>query len=103
MATYNTPCYQGTLIIDGKYFNDTPALSAGEVKLGNQCIIFGNAYAGTPDIDNTIYQNRIYHSIPSLLKHVSPTSDEISAAQANGATPSLPVDAIRTVEFLTKK
>jgi hypothetical protein len=103
MATYNAPCYYGSLMIDGKYFNNTPALSNAQVNLWSQCIVLGNAYAGTPDVDNTIYQNRIYHTIPSLLKHVSPTSAELTAAETNGMTPSLAVDAIRTVEFLTQK
>ena len=33
MDAYNTPCYYGSLIIDGQYFNNTPALSAGQVNL----------------------------------------------------------------------
>lgn len=38
-----------------------------------------------------------------MMKHVSPTPDEINAAEQNGATPSLPIDIIRYVEFLTPK
>jgi hypothetical protein len=37
------------------------------------------------------------------MKHVSPTPDELTAAEQNGATPSLPIDMIRYVEFLTPK
>jgi hypothetical protein len=68
-------------MIDGKYFQNKPTLSAAQVNLGSQCIIPGNAYAGTPDVDNTIYHNRVYHTIPSLLRHISPTSAELAAAE----------------------
>lgn len=54
-------------------------------------------------VDNTIYHDRAYHTIPSLMKHVSPTPDELSAAEKNGTTPSLAIDIVRSVEFLTPK
>ncbi len=41
--------------------------------------------------------------MPGFLKHVSPTDEEISAAESNGVTPSLPVDMVRYLEFLTPK
>jgi hypothetical protein len=44
-----------------------------------------------------------YHTIPSLLRHVSPTSAEIEAAKNTNITPSLPIDMVRYVEFLTPK
>lgn len=33
LAVYNSPCYYGSLIIDGKYFNNTASLSVGQVNL----------------------------------------------------------------------
>ncbi len=50
-----------------------------------------------------MYENRSYRTIPSLWKHVSPTSDEISATEKNGVTPSIPVDIERGFEFITLK
>ncbi len=38
-----------------------------------------------------------------MMKHVSPTPAELSAAESNGATPSLAIDVVRSVEFLTPK
>lgn len=37
------------------------------------------------------------------MYHISPTQDEISAADANGVTPNLPINIVRSVEFVTKK
>lgn len=37
------------------------------------------------------------------MKHVSPTNAEIAAAEKNGMTPSLAIDIVRSVEFLTPK
>ena len=37
------------------------------------------------------------------MRHVSPTAAELSAAESNGATPSLAVDVVRSVEFLTPR
>lgn len=53
-------------------------------------------------MDTTVYEDRVFHTIPSLLHHISPTDDEIQAAEDNGVTPSLPVDMVRYVEFLTQ-
>ncbi len=50
-----------------------------------------------------MYQNLSYHTIPSLLTHISPTSEEIGAATANSITPNIPVDMVRSVDFLTPK
>ncbi len=55
------------------------------------------------EVDKTQYEDRYYHTIPSVWSHISPTDDEIIAAKTNGMTPSLPVDQIRYVEFLTPK
>lgn len=35
------------------------------------------------------------------MKHVSPTKEEIQKAEKSGSTPSLAVDTVRSVEFLT--
>lgn len=53
--------------------------------------------------DITHYEDRYYHTIPSLWKHISPTDEEIVAATTNGVTPSTPIDIKRSVEFLTAK
>ena len=94
VAEYSTrSCFAGSLILDGRV-----------VKQGNNvCITYGNPESGNPDIDTTVYENRSYRSIPSLWKHLSPTSEEIAAATQNGVTPSLPVDIKRSIEFLTAK
>lgn len=54
-------------------------------------------------IDITDYKDMDFHTIPSLMKHVSPTNKEINAAESSGITPSLPVDMVRYVEFYTPK
>ncbi len=54
-------------------------------------------------VDNTLYEDVSYHTIPSILRHVSPTEEEIKAAKDTGVTPSIPVDMVRYVEFLTPK
>ena len=41
--------------------------------------------------------------VDGLLHHVSPTSEEIAAAKANGVTPNLAIDMRRYVEFMTPK
>ncbi len=38
-----------------------------------------------------------------MMRHISPTDEEITAAETNGVTPSLPVDTVRYLEFLTPK
>lgn len=54
-------------------------------------------------MDNTVYRNYRYHTIPSLMRHVSPTPTELAAAENNPATPSLAIDVVRSLEFLTPK
>lgn len=53
------------------------------------------------DIDNTTYRDIYYHTIDSMIHHTSPTTEEVAAAQENGATPNLPVDIVRSVEFMS--
>ena len=55
------------------------------------------------EIDNTVYEDTIGHTISSMMRHISPTETEIQAAEANKMTPSLPVDMVRYLEFLTPK
>lgn len=54
-------------------------------------------------MDYTNYRTLNYHTIDGILYHISPTEEEIAAADENGATPSLPININRSVEFLTKK
>lgn len=70
-------------------------------RIARTCIMIGGDTESS--VDTTTYENQIFHTIPSLLHHISPTDDEIAAAKQNGVTPSLPVDMIRYVEFLTPK
>ncbi len=63
---------------------------------------YGYGY-GYNYVDDTIHEDRYYHTIPSVWSHVSPTDEELSGAKANGITPSLAIDQIRFVEFLTPK
>ena len=59
--------------------------------------------AETSSTDNTQYKNIVFHTIPSLYQHISPTDEEIAAAKANKVTPSLPIDMVRYVEFVTPR
>lgn len=54
-------------------------------------------------IDRTKYQDVTYHTIPGILRHASPTDTEFDAAVQNGATPNLPIDMVRYLEFMTPK
>jgi hypothetical protein len=100
IADYNEggSCLYGSLILDQQYFDGTRLVST-EQAIGNQC----KQVSDSNESDNTRYENRYYHTIDSLVKHVSPTQREIMAAKENGSTPSIPVDIIRSVEFLTPK
>ena len=54
-------------------------------------------------VNYTNYRTLKYHTIDGVLRHISPTQEEISAADKNGVTPNLPIDINRSIEFLTKK
>lgn len=82
-------CYAGSLYLDGS-----------KVKTITKTCIYSNDNWTT---DETLYQDQYFHTIPSVLRHISPTDEEFNAAKKNGVTPSLPVDMIRYVEFLTPK
>lgn len=94
MSDYTTQsCLVGSVFLDGKAVQTS----------ANSCIRETGTVDSPSSVDDTLYEDRYYHSIPSLAKHISPTSAEISAAESNGATPSLPVDIVRSFEFLTPK
>ncbi len=95
-----TACLQWWLILDGKYFDGT-LMTPTPTLLGSSCKLWWSE--STEPVDNTRYEDRYYHTIDSLMKHVSPTEAELQAALSNGATPSLAVDVIRSLEFLTPK
>jgi hypothetical protein len=103
IAGYSTACTYGTISIDGRYLNGAGSLGSTPSNFGTPCITDTAATESSDasSTDNTLYQNQSYHTITSLLHHVSPTDDEIAAATANGATPSLAINVIRSVEFLT--
>lgn len=96
-------CFVGNVYVDG----------ASEKALNHLCYLdeSGVIYSSLASIpltssgysDITHYENRYYHTVPSLWKHISPEEKEIAAAKENGVTPSLPVDIKRSVEFLTAK
>jgi hypothetical protein len=82
------PCVVGTLKVDG----------VTKKSATNSCIVYdmdGNS------IDNTIYEDVAFHTIPSILRHISPTDEELAAADNSSLVPSLPVDMVRYMEFLT--
>lgn len=84
-------CFAGSLSLDGR-----------KVRSGtNTCSEIRGNGEDQQEIDTTVYEDRAYHSIPSLWRHISPTSEEISAAEKNGVTPSIPVDIERSFEFIT--
>lgn len=92
-------CFAGSISLDGKVI----------ASINNTCI---NTYTAGSDaeggtysytVDNTRYENRYYHSIPSTVTHVSPTPEEYQAAESNATTPSLPIDEVRSLEFFTPK
>jgi hypothetical protein len=89
-------CFEGTLTLDGKVI-------AG---VSSPCITYpvSSGEASPSDAtDNTTYEDQVYHTIPSILFHKSPTNDEYQSAKKNGATQSLAIDHDRYVEFLTPK
>lgn len=88
------PCIKGNLSLDG----------VNILSKNNSCTSSITDESGALIIiDSTQYQDEIYHTIPSLFKHVSPTDEEINAAKMNTITPSIPVDMVRYVEFITPK
>jgi hypothetical protein len=88
-------CLSWELWVDGKALK----------KATKTCIVStpGTESIDGSTIDTTLYENRYYHTIPSIWSHTSPTDSEILAAEANKVTPSLAIDQIRFVEFLTPK
>ncbi len=94
MREYSTrTCFAGSIFLNGQV-----------LKVANNiCIQTMGGGDSTYEVDNTFYEDRYYHTIPSIWSHASPTNAEISAAKINGITPSLAIDQIRYVEFLTPK
>ena len=77
----NRGCYSGTLTLDGTILQTA----------NRDCSA------------STTYENFTFHTIPSILRHASPTPQEIEVAKKSQTTPSLPVDIKRYAEFLTPK
>lgn len=89
-----SPCVKGNLSLDGVIIlSKNSSCSSTTVDESGALMI----------VDSTQYHDEIYHTIPSLFKHVSPTDEEINAAKMNTVTPSIPVDMVRYVEFITPK
>ncbi|MBC7503535.1 VCBS repeat-containing protein [Candidatus Gracilibacteria bacterium] len=86
-------CINGALTLDGKSI----------MNKSNTCITTSGPADDLITIDETQYKNVIFHTIPSLYHHNSPTDEEILAAKSNTVTPSLPIDIERYVEFFTPK
>ncbi len=99
ISTINRPCI--TFDINSNPLDNTNT-NGNSVDSTNTDGNINNTITGTM-VDNTRYENQFFHTIPSILHHVSPTESEISAAKSNGLTPSLAVDMDRYVEFLTPK
>jgi hypothetical protein len=88
--TNKSTCYNGTVTRDGTIVAQS----------NRTCKEFIGAWDDITEIDKTIYESVSFHTIPSLLRHVSPTEAEVAAAENNWATPSLPVDMVRYLEYL---
>lgn len=83
----------------------------GEIVLDGQVIeksdrsctmLVGSAEDSTMG-DKTTYRDIVYHTIDGISHHTSPTIEELAAAKKNGATPSLAIDTVRYIEFVTPK
>lgn len=96
MERYNgsTDCLIGTLSIDGQNFQNN-----------NSCIYTtkSGSDGDSETVNRTNYRNLSYHTIDGILYHISPTEEELKAAEKNGVTPNLPININRSVEFVTKK
>ncbi len=91
----NRSCLVGSIYVDGK-----------SIASANRSCIYTYADsegAYTYTVDNTDYEDRYYHSVPSILTHISPTPEEYLAAETGITTPSLAIDEVRSLEFLTPK
>ncbi len=90
-------CNNGVLMLDGREIarSDSTCITTLTSGVGDDTT--------TTTVDSTQYKNLSFHTIPSLYHHTSPTDEEIAAAMANRMTPSLPVDMVRYVEFVTPK
>lgn len=86
-------CYAGTLKLDNTVIHTAT----------NTCISQLGSGDSVYDEDTTLYENQSFHTVSSLMRHASPTAEEIDAATKNTMTPSLPIDTIRSVQFLTPK
>jgi hypothetical protein len=87
------------LRVDGKKIKDYATscpVAAAEVSTNST---FESLWEQAPAPTNT--ENLEFHTIPSIYRHASPTTEEIAAAQSGGVTPSLAIDMERFVEFIT--
>ncbi|MBX9808982.1 hypothetical protein K2X92_01155, partial [Candidatus Gracilibacteria bacterium] len=93
ISEYSTrSCFAGKVFVDGVVVKQA----------NNTCSERRGHYIDEITVDTTHYEDRYYHTIPSVWSHVSPTDQEIAAAKSNGTTPSLAVDQIRFVEYLAQ-
>jgi hypothetical protein len=86
-------CFVGNLYLNGSLLRTATNSCKEMVGFGDDMY----------EVDKTFYEDRYYHTIPSVWSHVSPTDEEIAASKINGVTPSLAINQIRYVEFLTPK
>lgn len=88
-----TECLVGSLTVDNQ-----------ERKNNKPCIeMVHGGDDGSEQVNFTNYRDLRYHTIEGILYHISPTEQEIAAAESAGVTPNIPVNINRSVEFLTKK
>lgn len=103
IARYNgsTGCLVGSVSIDGqKYSNNRTCIYRYNSGSSNRT---GSSKDDDIIVNYTNYRTLTYHTIDGILRHISPTQEEIAAADKNGVTPNLPIDINRSIEFLTKK
>jgi len=93
--THST-CLSGSVYLDGTSIQTANSICMNNAAEGTSATV--NRWD-----DMTTYENIYFHTIPSILHHISPTDEELSAAIENGATPSIPVDMVRYLEFYTPK
>ncbi|MBP9779728.1 hypothetical protein KBD33_03855 [Candidatus Gracilibacteria bacterium] len=97
-------CIIGSVLLDGSTLgNETK--KRGDKKT-DPCMKCYSGCGGGPDDEPQyidLYEKRTYFFTKMqspILRHISPTDEEIRAAENSGITKSLPVDMVRSVEYL---
>lgn len=92
----NTDCLVGNITLDGKVIRSVNRVCRYSYRPSGE-------NSSTSSFNHTNYRSLNYHTIEGILRHVSPTQEELKAAEDNGVTPNLPINTTRYIEFVTKK